>query len=137
MGNRPQGEPTTLGCRMKKREFVPLDRYREYPPEEMARRAADFYAEMKRRRTVRDFASKPVPRDVVEECLRTAGTAPSGANLQPWRFVVVGDAAIKKRIRQAAEEEERAFYAGRAPEEWLEVLAPLGADALTFEEDVQ
>jgi len=114
---------------MEKKKSIPLDQYAEYPPAEMARRAAEFYADMKRRRTVRDFSDRPVPRGVIEDCLRTAGTAPSGANLQPWRFVAVGDGAIKKRIRQAAEEEERAFYAERAPEEWLEALAPLGTDA--------
>ena len=114
---------------MEEEKFVPLDQYREYPPGEMARRAAEFYADMRRRRTVRDFAPRPVPREIIADCLRTAGTAPSGANLQPWRFVAVGDAGVKRRIRLAAEEEERAFYAGRAPEEWLEALAPLGTDA--------
>jgi nitroreductase len=94
----------------------------------MKRRAADFYADMRRRRTVRDFLDRPVPREIIENCLRAAGTAPSGANLQPWHFVVVGDPAIKKQIREAAEAEERAFYRERAPQEWLQALAPLGTD---------
>lgn len=108
--------------------FVPHPGWREYPVEEMRRRAADFYADLARRRTIRDFSDRPVPREVVEDCLRAAGTAPSGANLQPWHFVVVGDPAVKARIRVAAEEEEREFYEKRAPKEWLQALAPLGTD---------
>jgi nitroreductase len=104
----------------------PLDSYREYPPGEMIRRASKFYADLRRRRTVRDFSDRPVPREVIEDCLRAAGTAPNGANLQPWHFVVVSDPGIKARIRSAAEQEEREFYAGRAPQEWLDALAPLG-----------
>ncbi|NKB51610.1 MAG: nitroreductase family protein [Rhizobiaceae bacterium] len=83
---------------------------------------------MKSRRTVRDFSSKPVPRSVIEACIETAGGAPSGANQQPWHFVAIQDAQIKHRIRLAAEEEERAFYAGRAGQEWLKALAHLGTD---------
>ena len=83
---------------------------------------------LRRRRTVRDFAPTPVPRAVSEACLMAAGNAPSGANQQPWRFVAIADPALKRRIRLAAEE-ERAFYARRAPEEWLQALAPLGTDA--------
>jgi len=109
-------------------KFIPLPHYREYPIEEMKRRAADFYADMRRRRTVRQFSDRPVPREIIEDCLRAAGTAPSGANLQPWHFVVVSDPSIKKQIREAAEEEERAFYRERAPQEWLQALAPLGTD---------
>jgi iodotyrosine deiodinase len=108
--------------------FVPLLQYREYPEEEMARRAADFHAEMSRRRTVRDFSGRPVSRLVIESALLTAGTAPSGANLQPWRFVVVADPELKRRIRIAAEDEEREFYRERAPQEWLDALAPLGTN---------
>jgi nitroreductase len=103
--------------------------FRERPAAEMRARAADFLAEMARRRSVRAFERRPLPDGVLEDCLRAAGTAPSGANLQPWRFVVVRDPEVKRRIRLAAEEEERAFYAKRAPPEWLEVLAPLGTDA--------
>ncbi|MCB9158398.1 MAG: nitroreductase family protein [Caldilineaceae bacterium] len=109
--------------------FIPLPDYRSYPPAEMAQRAADFYAELRRRRTVRDFSERPVPREVIETCLRTAGTAPNGANLQPWHFVVVADPAVKRQIRVAAEAEEREFYSSRAPQEWLDALAPLGTDA--------
>ncbi len=105
-----------------------LAAYREYPLEEMQRRAADFYQELRRRRTVRDFSSRAVPRAVIEDCLRAALTAPSGANMQPWHFAVVSDPEIKKRIRYAAEAEEREFYRHRAPPEWLEALAPLGTD---------
>ena len=79
--------------------FVPLPEYHEYPVDAMRQRAAEFYDEVRRRRTVREFSDRPVPRDVVEDCLRAAGTAPSGANMQPWHFVVVSDAAIKRRIR--------------------------------------
>ncbi len=109
--------------------FVPLPSYREYPEDEMKRRAADFYRELDRRRTVRDFSSREVPAEVIDHCLLAAGTAPSGAHRQPWRFVVVRDAEVKRRIREAAEAEEREFYQHRAPEEWLEALAPLGTDA--------
>ena len=108
--------------------FDPLPGYREYPAEEMRRRAAAFREEMGRRRSVREFARRPVPREVIEECLGAAGSAPSGANLQPWHFVAVADAAVKARIRRAAEAEEREFYRHRAPPEWLEALAPLGTD---------
>lgn len=107
---------------------VPLEGYDELPVEEMRRAAEAFLSTMRRRRTVRDFSDRPVPRDVIERCLLTAGTAPNGANRQPWRFVAVGDPDVKRRIREAAEEEERAFYGGRAPDEWLEALAHLGTD---------
>ncbi len=94
----------------------------------MQSRAAAFYQTIKRRRTVRDFSDRPVPRQVIEDCLRAAGTAPNGANLQPWHFVAVSDPAIKRKIREGAEQEERAFYNGKAPQEWLDALAPLGTD---------
>ncbi len=109
--------------------FVPLADYREFPPAEMRARARDFADEMSRRRTVREFSDRAVDRVVIEHCLRAAGTAPSGANQQPWRFVAVTDAALKRRIREAAEAEEREFYSHRAPAEWLSALAPLGTDA--------
>ena len=108
--------------------FIPLTTYREYPPEEMRRRAEEFRADLERRRTVRQFSDQPVAREVIEECLRAAGTAPSGAHMQPWHFAVTGDPALKHRIREAAEREERDFYQHRAPPEWLEALAPLGTD---------
>jgi len=101
----------------------------DYSPEEMHERIASFYAEVNRRRTVRDYADRPVPRDVIETAILAAGTAPSGANLQPWHFVVVSDADTRHRIRMAAEAEEREFYEHRASAEWLEALAPLGTDA--------
>lgn len=107
----------------------PLRDYREYPPDAMLARARDFRADIARRRTVRDFDSRPVQREVIEQCLLAAGTAPSGANQQPWFFSVITDPQRKRRIREAAEAEERAFYAGRAPQEWLDALAPLGTDA--------
>jgi nitroreductase len=113
---------------MSKHPTVPLAGYREYPLEEMRQRSNDFYADLDRRRSVRDFAARPVPRDIIETALRAANTAPSGANLQPWHFVVVSGAATKKRIREAAEAEEREFYAHRASEEWLTALQPLGTD---------
>jgi nitroreductase len=94
----------------------------------MRQRAAEFYDEVRRRRTVREFSDRPVPRDVVEDCLRAAGTAPSGANMQPWHFVVVSDAAIKRRIRVEAEKEEDDFYHHKAPQEWLDALAPIGTN---------
>src|SRR5271170_5773373 len=107
---------------------TPLPAYQEYSVEEMKSRAAEFRADIERRRTVREFADRPVPREVIEECLRAAGTAPNGANLQPWHFVVVSDAAIKREIRIEAEKEEREFYQHKAPREWLDALAPLGTD---------
>ena len=114
---------------MQKAVFQPLSSYIEYPVEEMKLRATAFRKEMQRRRTVRQFSDRPVPREIIEECLLTAGTAPNGANLQPWHFVVVSDPRIKHRIRVAAEEEEKEFYNRRATQEWLDALAPLGTDA--------
>ena len=107
--------------------FIPLVFHRR-PIEESAERAAAFYDEMNRRRTTRHFATDPVPRELIELAIRTAGTAPSGAHQQPWTFVAVSDAQLKQRIRDAAEREERAFYHGKAPADWLEALAPLGTD---------
>ena len=114
---------------MEKPGFVPLSGYRAYSPDEMTRRAARFCAEMSRRRTVRDLSDRPVPQQVIADCIRTAGSAPSGANAQPWYFVAISDPAIKARIREAAEVEERAFYEARAPQDWLDALAPLGTTA--------
>ncbi len=114
---------------MNSESFIPLNDYPTYSDETMAERAAAFYEAMRSRRTVRDFSSQPVPLPVIEDCIRTAATAPNGANMQPWHFAIVADPAVKRRIRLAAEEEERAFYGGRATDEWLEALAPLGTDA--------
>ena len=108
---------------------IPLPDYQELPVDLMRRNALDFYEEIRRRHTVRDFDTRPVPRDIIESCLLAAGTAPNGANHQPWHFAVIGNPDIKRQIRIAAEEEEQAFYAGRAGEEWLEALAPLGTDS--------
>ncbi len=113
---------------MSKYNFIPLNNFKEYSPEEMIKRSESFYNQVKQRRTVRDFSDKPVSKKVIENCIRAAGTAPSGANLQPWHFVVVSDPIIKKQIRIAAEKEEKEFYTNRAPKEWLDALAPLGTD---------
>ena len=108
--------------------FVALPSYQEYPVDAMKHRAAEFYEDIRRRRTVREFSERPVPREVIEDCLRAAGTAPNGANMQPWHFVVVSDAAIKRQIRVAAEREEYEFYHHKAPREWLDALTPLGTN---------
>lgn len=110
--------------------FLPYEQYREYPVTEMRERARAFLEDMKRRRTVREFSDRPVPRAIIEDCIRAACTAPSGANQQPWHFVAVQDPEVKRQIREAAESEERAFYADRAPEEWLQALEPFGTDAV-------
>src|SRR6056297_1038157 len=102
--------------------------YEEYPVKEMRERARSFYELLKRRRTVREFSERPVPREIIEDCIMAAGTAPNGANMQPWHFVVIEDENVKKKIRAAAEEEEKEFYEKRASEEWLKALAPLGTD---------
>ena len=107
---------------------VPLSGFVSYPAAEMQSRASEFFEEVSRRRTVREFSDRAIPGGVVEDCLRAAGSAPSGANQQPWHFVVVEDAEVKRRIREAAEEEERAFYGGRAPDEWLHALKHIGTD---------
>ncbi len=108
--------------------LVPAPARVEQTDEEILRRAREFYEAMQRRRTIRDFSDRPVPREVIECCIRAAGTAPSGANLQPWHFLAVSDPEIKHEIRIAAEAEEREFYAHRAPKAWLEALAPIGTD---------
>jgi len=108
--------------------FVQLEVER-LPEEEMRARARAFYADMDRRRTVRHFARDPVPPEVIEDAIRTASTAPSGAHLQPWKFVVVTDPALKRRMRTAAESEEQESYANRFPPDWRAALAPLGTDA--------
>lgn len=114
---------------MKKPELEPLAGYREYPVDVMRERARSFSDELRRRRTVRDFSDRPVPREIVEHCLLAAGSAPNGANHQPWHFVAVGNPEVKREIREAAEKEEEFFYSGRAPDEWLSALAHLGTDA--------
>jgi nitroreductase len=106
---------------------IPLD-FTEYPPEQVRERAARFYELMAQRRSVREFSDRPVPRELIEDAIRTAGTAPSGANMQPWQFVAVDDPALKQEIREAVEEEEKTTYEERMPDEWREALAPLGTD---------
>ena len=113
---------------MSKAKFQPLSSYVEYPLEEMKQRTIAFRKEMQRRRTVRSFSDRLVPREIIEECLLTAGTAPNAANLQPWHFVVVSDPKVKREIRIAAEQEETEFYYRRAPQEWLDALAVIGTD---------
>ena len=113
---------------MSKATFQPLSTYIEYPVEQMRQRATEFRQHMQRRRTVRQFSDRPAPREVIEECLLTAGSAPNGANLQPWHFVVVSDPKVKREIRVAAEQEEKEFYNRRAPQEWLDALSVIGTD---------
>lgn len=115
---------------MKDHDCLPLSDYIEYPVPEMQTRAAEFYADIKRRHSIRDFSDRPVPKDIIDNCLRSAGTAPSGANHQPWHFAVIGSPEVKREVREKAEREERGFYdEGRASQEWLDALAPLGTDA--------
>ncbi len=113
---------------MAEGKFSALIDYREYPVTEMQQRAAAFYADMKRRRTVRHFSDRPAPRGVIEDCLRTAATAPNGANMQPWSFVVVTDPGIKRQIREAAEKAEAEFYSRDATQTWVEDLEQLGTN---------
>ena len=108
--------------------FIPLKEYQEYSKEEMINRSKTFYSLVKRRRTVREFSDRKVPLKVIKNCIKAASTAPSGANMQPWQFVVVSDPKIKKEIRILAEKEEREFYKRRAPKEWLNALEPLGTN---------
>lgn len=107
---------------------TPLE-FSELPEAEMRARADAFYETMRQRRTVRDFSDRPVPRDIIETAILTAGTAPNGANHQPWHFSVLGQGTLRIQLREAAEAEERAFYEGKASAEWLEALEPLGTDA--------
>lgn len=107
--------------------FIPLE-FDRLTVDESRTRATAFFEEMNRRRTTRHFSADPVPRDLIETAIRTAGTAPSGAHQQPWTFVAVSDPDLKQRIREAAEREEHAFYHGRAPSDWLEAIRPLGTD---------
>lgn len=108
-------------------QTVPLD-YKEYPAEEMLKRAKAFQDDLNRRRTVRSYSDRPVAKEVIEACIRSAGTAPSGANRQPWHFVAIQNSELKSKIRTAAEKEEREFYEHRAPDDWLEALEPFGTD---------
>ena len=111
---------------MQEFEHRPFEGLPELSDQEIQVRALEFFELMEKRRTLREFSDRPVPRGIIDACVQAAGQAPSGANMQPWHFEIVGDPAIKKEIRLAAEEEERQFYGGRASEEWLDALAPLG-----------
>lgn len=110
-------------------EHVPLTGYPPVSDAEMSQRASDMLAMLRTRRTIRDFSEKAVPQEVIETAIKAAATAPNGANQQPWHFAAISNAEMKRKIREAAEEEERAFYGGRASDEWLDALAPLGTDA--------
>jgi nitroreductase len=113
---------------MKAPRFVSAPKIDTGTDKELIERSKEFYAMMQKRRTLRDFSDRPVPRELIEHCLSAAGTAPSGANLQPWHFVAISDPDVKREIRIAAEAEEKEFYEHRAPKAWLEALAPLGTD---------
>ena len=114
--------------KMTETKFEPL-KFTEKSPEEMIATSQSFYLDVKKRRTVREFSDRPIPDEVIKNALWAAGTAPSGANMQPWHFAVVSNPETKREIREAAEKEERAFYQSRAPDEWLRALQPLGTDA--------
>jgi iodotyrosine deiodinase len=111
-----------------KKKDIPLQHYQKPEETVMQERALEFRKLMQERRSVRTFSPEAVPMDVIRDCIRTAGSAPSGANMQPWHFAVVTDPAIKSKIREGAEREERKFYEERASKEWLEALTPLGTD---------
>ena len=110
-------------------EYVPLEGYETLSAAEMQARAKAVLETLRKRRTIRDFSDKAVPRDLIETCIKAAGTAPSGANHQPWHFVAISNPETKRKIRITAEAEEAEFYGGKAPDEWLDALAPLGTDA--------
>ena len=113
---------------MSEYNFKPHTDFQEYPSEEMEKRAKAFYEDVKRRRTIREFSSRSVSREVIEHCILAAGTAPNGANKQPWHFAVVESADIKKKLRDAAEDEEHEFYHRRATQDWLDDLEQFGTD---------
>jgi nitroreductase len=124
MSHRTQNEDP----KMTESQQIPLN-FQTLPESEMIERSTLFFQQMNQRRTVRSFADRPVPQSVIENCLRAASTAPSGAHMQPWHFAVVSDPNIKREIRLAAEAEERAFYEHRAPDEWLNALRPFGTNS--------
>ena len=113
---------------MNNAKFIPLEGFEVRDAETMKARSRDFFELMKGRRTIREFSDRPVPREVIENAILTAGRAPSGANKQPWHFAVISDADVKTRLRAAAEEEEREFYGGKASDTWLKDLEPFGTD---------
>ena len=116
-----------MGNSEEEHGFIPLD-FEEFPEDEMIERARSFFNQMSRRRTTRHFSDREVPKEMIELAIKTASTAPSGANLQPWTFVAISDEELRTKIRVEAEKEEKRFYDERVPEEWEEVLAPLGTD---------
>jgi nitroreductase len=114
---------------MKEHNASPLSDYIEYPVDEMLSRSHAFYEDIKRRHSIRKFSDRKVSQTIIENCIKAAGTAPNGANHQPWHFVAIHSDKVKKQVRMQAELHEQGFYAGRAGEEWLEALQPLGTDA--------
>ncbi|WP_105169341.1 nitroreductase family protein [Pseudoalteromonas sp. T1lg23B] len=114
---------------MQNHKSVPLNDFIEYSQQDMLQRAEDNLSEYQRRHTIRSFSDRPVPKEIIEACIKAAASAPSGANHQPWHFVAIHSADMKKKIREAAEDLERSFYQGRAGDEWLDALKPLGTDA--------
>ena len=114
--------------KMMIKKFITLPKYNVLPEKKMIQKSDEFYSEMNQRRTVREFSSKPIDKEIIANCIKTAGTAPSGANKQPWYFVVVSNPTLKKEIRIAAEKEENSFYKERAPQEWLNALEPFGTN---------
>ncbi|NMP17725.1 nitroreductase family protein [Thalassotalea sp. Y01] len=114
---------------MQQHDCSPLDDFIEYPPEEMLQRSRQFLADIKRRHSIRKFSDREVEKEIIENCIKAAGRAPSGANHQPWHFVAIHSSDVKKQIREQAELHERGFYDGRAGDEWLDALKPLGTDA--------
>lgn len=113
---------------MTEHRSIPLTDFIEYQPDEMLRRSDAYYQDIKRRHSIRQFSDRSVDQRIIENCIKAAGTAPSGANHQPWHFVAISDPAVKREVREKAEIEEHQFYAGRAGEEWLDALKPLGTD---------
>jgi nitroreductase len=114
---------------MKEHNSTPLNDYVEYPPEEMLTRSERFYLDIKRRHSIRQFSDRAVPKAIIENCIKAAGTAPNGANHQPWHFTAISSPEIKRQVREQAEAHEQRFYAGAANDEWLDALKPLGTDA--------
>src|SRR5258707_3426001 len=109
--------------------FVPAPKRCKASDQELLANATAFYQRMRQRRTCRDLSDRPVAREVIDQRIRSAGTAPNGANLQPWHFIAISNPDVKREIRFAAEIEEKEFYTKRAPKEWLAALAPLGTDS--------
>ncbi|MFT6779934.1 MAG: iodotyrosine deiodinase [Paraglaciecola sp.] len=114
---------------MQQHDASPLNDFIEYPPAEMQVRSEQFYADIKRRHSIRKFSDRPVARDIIENCIKAAGTAPNGANHQPWHFVAIHSQQVKTQVREQAEAHERGFYQGRGGDEWLGALKPLGTNA--------